>query len=133
MLRHKKGAHIQYEEEADLSTSDLSESETESSNEEQEETDKDKRSMRASYDPWDSVVQKAFEKCEEQFEEEVTKLLHKDDMSETEARSLVYHDMRSKYRKAIISVFTNRMSGSMPYASTRFTKPLRRRPPILLI
>jgi hypothetical protein len=111
MLRHKKGAHTQEEEEeeADLSTTDLSESETENSTEEQEETDTDKGLMSDSYDPWDSVVQKAFDKCAEQFEEEVTKLVHTDGISTSEARSHVYNDMRSKYRKAMITVFTNRM------------------------
>jgi len=65
--------------------------------------------MSESYDPWESVVQKAFDKCAEQFEDEVTKLVHREDISQTEARSHVYNEMRSKYRKAMITVFTNRM------------------------
>jgi len=110
MIRHKKGAHIQREEEEeDISTTDLSESEPEGSTEEQDDTDTDKRSMSESYDPWESVVQKAFDKCAEQFEDEVTKLVHREDISKTEARSHVYNEMRRKYRKAMITVFTNRM------------------------
>jgi polyhydroxyalkanoate synthesis regulator protein len=61
------------------------------------------------YDPWESVIQKAFEKCQEQFEEEVQKLLSKSNRNETEVKKQVYEDMKSVYRKAVSSVFTNRM------------------------
>ena len=112
MLRHKKNKHRR-EVETDMSDSELSDQETTDSeaengmSEADEASDTERHSEQ--YDPWESVVHKAFLKCQDQFEEAVTKLLQKRNIDQTEARKEVYHDMRSTYRKAISSVFINRI------------------------
>ena len=112
MLRHKKNKHRR-EGEIDMTDSELSEKETTDSeadggmSEADEASDTERHSDQ--YDPWESVVHKAFLKCQDQFEEEVTKLLQKRNIDEAEARKQVYQDMRSTYRKAVSNVFTDRM------------------------
>ena len=114
MLRHKKQKHGEKDTEA--VESDLSDTETTDSGTDHGMSDADEASDTGSqsredqYDPWDSVVQKAFDKCQDQFEEEVTKLVQRRNIDEAEARTRVYLDMRSIYIKAISNVFANRMA-----------------------
>ena len=73
------------------------------------EADDDSDTEMATEDPWDSVVQKAFDQCQNQFDRRVTGLLETTDIDDTEARKRTYLDMRHTYRKAVSGIFTARM------------------------
>jgi hypothetical protein len=107
MLRHKKTVHSKNERVDSEEESDISEEETNIAS--TEETDDESPVTSDMYDPWESVIQKAFEKCQEQFEDKVENLLRESNRDETEVKKRVYEDMKSVYRKAVNSVFTNRM------------------------
>lgn len=124
MLRHKRNKHRPQRESEDTggspSESELSEHETTESDTDGGMSDADEasdvklssrghREEEEEEDPWDSVMQKAFDKCQDQFERGVAQLLQSTDIGETEARKRVYLDMRSTYRKAASGVFTERM------------------------
>ena len=118
MLRHKKNVHRGVEEkrtavsgtESEQSDTETTESVTDNGMSEAEEaSDTERQASGGQYDSWESVVKKAFEKCQDQFEEGVTKQIQTLTIGETEARERVYQDMRSTYRKAVGAVFTERM------------------------
>ena len=112
MLRHKKNKHGKEKEESEseLSERDISESESEGAMSGADEaSDTDRAEGDDENDPWESVVDKAFDKCQDQFEEEVTKLIRRRNVDQTEARKRVYQDMRGTYRKAVSSVLTDRI------------------------
>ena len=81
MLRHKKQKHG--EKDTDATYSELSDTETTDSSPDtgmsdaDEASDTESQSRGDQYDSWDSVVQKAFDKCQDQFEEEVTKIVQR--------------------------------------------------------
>ena len=108
-----KNTHKYVEEnETELSDTEteLSESERDHGMSESDEaSDTERQSGREHYDPWDSVIERAFDKCQDQFEKEVAKMIRKRKISETGARRHVYQDMQSTYRKAVINIFTKRM------------------------
>jgi hypothetical protein len=110
MLRHKKTIHDQKEEEED--ESEQSDSESTFPVSEESDTDSD-----ASVDaedeneevvPWQSIVEKAFDKCQHLYEEQVQKLKQRQ-VEDSDARQQAYEDMRTTYRKAIMNIFMNRM------------------------
>ena len=118
MLRHKKNVHRGVEEkgtdvsgtESELSDTETTESVTDNGMSEADEvSDTDSHASADHYDPWESVIQRAFEKCQDQFEEKVTKQIQTLPIGETEARERVYQEMRSTYRKAVGAIFTERM------------------------
>ena len=121
MLRHKRNQHGPQREqeetasspsEAELTEHETTESDTDQGMSEADEASDVRRSSRGrreEEDPWDSVVQRAFAKCQHQFERRVAELLQTADIDEVEARQRVYLDMRSIYRKAASGVFAERM------------------------
>ena len=115
MLRHKKNKHGSLRKgdpmsasESELTETEISESDTDHDMSEGDEAS-DANTVDEEEDPWDSVVQKAFDQCQDQFERRVNELLRSNYISEEEARQRVYLDMRSTYRKAASGVFTDRM------------------------
>ena len=102
MLRHSKTIHGKKDNDKD----DEIGSDVETDNQSEEDSES-KEQVVNGYDPWDSIIGKTFEKCQQQFEEEVQKLLPK--MEVEDARAFVYDDMRPVYRKAAIGIFMKRM------------------------
>ena len=102
MLRHRKTIHGNKENGED----DDMGSDVETDNQSDEDSETEEQDINE-YDPWDSIVGKTFEKCQQQFEEEVQKLTPK--MEVEDARALAYDDMRPVYRKAAIGIFMKRM------------------------
>jgi len=72
--------------------------------------DTHRRDMDKRYDPWEGVIQKAFEKCDDKYQEEMEKLMKRKKLSRSDAGRRVYQDMGSAYRKAVMSIFMNRMT-----------------------
>lgn len=117
MLRHKRNKHGTIREAknaSELTDSDASGSELEGETMDFDDASVTNRQSGSNgdgerYDPWDSVVQKAFEKYQDQYEEQVIKLKLQQGLSEVEARNRVYLDMRGVYRKALGNVLINRI------------------------
>ena len=102
MIRHMNSMHAEAEDATERSDSETSHMEDDDgTNTDDQETPE--------YDPWESVVEKAFERCQEHFEEEVEKLIKTRHLGIDDAREEAYEDMRSTYRKAIMDIFTKRM------------------------
>lgn len=116
MMRHKKNKHGSKEQRAntvsdsELTDSELTDSDTDHSMSGADEASVGERPTDVDReDPWDSVIQKAFEKCQDQFERRVKELLHTTEITENDARQRAYLDMRAIYRKAASGIFTDRM------------------------
>jgi hypothetical protein len=111
MIRHKKTLHDQKEEEEDepaqsdsestISVSEESDTDIDTSVEEEEDENEE-------VDPWQGIVDKAFEKCQHLYEDRVHKLKQRH-VKESDARQETYEDMIATYRKAIMNIFTTRM------------------------
>ena len=103
MLRHKRSVHHHQKEESESSDTDQSFSDdldaTESDNE--EAVDK--------YDPWDSLIQKTFERCQAGFKERVDTLTRYRRMEQEVARSKAYKELKPTFRKALMTSIRDRV------------------------
>ena len=102
MLRHKRSVHHQEE-------SDTSETE-QSVLEDSDETESDDEEAVAKFDPWDSLIQKTFEQCQDEFEERVNNLTQKRHMDQEEAQNKAFKELQPLYRKALMTLFTSRLT-----------------------
>ena len=101
MLRHKRSVHPQENLSDTESDHDLSE-DNDNSDAEGDENEK--------YDPWESLIEKTFDLCKEEFEEYVDNLTRRRHMDQTDARRKAYKDLQPKFRKVLRSLFVSRMS-----------------------
>lgn len=115
MLRHKKSVHRQ--EDLNGSESDVSEDTSESSTESESGN---------TYDPWESLVLKAFDECLEEFEQEVNNLTQRRHMDHTEARQKAYKQLQSKFRKALMTLFIQRITWCKAMEQDPVYKTIRR-------
>ena len=103
MLRHKRNVHHQEKELPCNSDTDQYFSEdfdtTESDNEEE---------VVAKYDPWDSLIQKTFQRCQVQFKERVDNLTNNRHMEQEEARCKAYKELKPLFRKALVASLSHR-------------------------
>jgi hypothetical protein len=110
MLRHKKSMHSDSEYD-DMSDSDEQDDIFGSAS----DKEADAMSVTSSddsldYDPWQDIVDEAFNKCQAQFQVNVNKLTEKDgEISENEAEEIVFKDMKTKYRKAMMNAFGSKL------------------------
>lgn len=115
MLRHKRNKHEPFQDntnsasESELTDSEATDSETDRGMTDADESSPSDRYTGEEYDPWESVIDKAFNKCQDQYELEVTKLIRLKNISQHEARKQVYQNMRSVFRKAVSGVFMDRI------------------------
>ena len=101
MLHHKKTINGDHEETV--------ESDADVTPEEEEDDNTDDQNILDGYDHWESVIDKASEKSQEQFEMEVRKLMENSNMDKTNARNRVHMNMKQVYRKAVTTVLMNRL------------------------
>ena len=99
MLRHKRNVHSQKE---DSDSDDSMDIEPKPSTDES-----DSEQHVSNYDPWDSLIQKAFERCRQEVEETVTKLSRQTSLNKAHDRA--YEELRSSYRKALANNLCQRM------------------------
>jgi hypothetical protein len=100
MIRHKKTVHDQKEEEEDepaqsdsestISLSEESDTDIDTSVEEEEDENEE-------VDPWQSIVDNAFEKCQHLYKDRVQKLKQRH-VEESDSRQETYEDMIATYR-----------------------------------
>jgi hypothetical protein len=121
MMRHKKTVHAEDCEPDghDMDSSMDSEDNNDHTSDEDTEDDNDytsdveasdmEESTEDEIDPWDRVIEQAFDECQSQFEEKVAQLIKKKHLSEDDARTKAYVEMEPAYRKAIANIFRNRM------------------------
>lgn len=102
MLRHKRSVHRQEESDTSETEQMLSEDSDETESDNEEAVDK--------YDPWDSLIQKTFEQCRDEFEERVSNLTHKRHIDQEEARNTAYEELQPIFRKALMALFTSRVT-----------------------
>lgn len=115
MLRHKKSVHRQ--EDLNGSESDVSEDTSESSTENE---------AGDTYDPWDSLVQKAFDECLEEYQQEVNNLTQRQHMDQTEARYKAYKHLQPTFRKALMTLFIQRITWCKAMEQDPVYKSIRR-------
>ena len=115
MLRHKKSAHPDEDLEEDA-MSEVSVEEDifgpvkENSNDSSDENMSVTSENSVDIDPWQDIVDETFAECQSQFESEVSELMEDDtDISEEDAREIVYKDMKNTYRKAMMDIFGTKM------------------------
>ena len=73
--------------------------------EEEEEEDKEEDSD----NPWRLLIEKAFERCQLEFDERVTEQMTRLGVDEEDARKRVYDNMLPTYRKALVNIFVDGM------------------------
>jgi hypothetical protein len=115
MLRHKRSAHPDEDSEEDA-MSDISVQEdifgpVDENNYDNSDDDMSVTSEKSlDIDPWEYIVEEAFDKCQSQYETEVKELMEEDtEISESEARENVFEDMKSTYRKAMMNIFGRKL------------------------
>ena len=101
MLRHKKSVHQQ---------KDVSDSESESDFNEDADDSSAEGEVVDAYDPWEGLVQKAFDECRQKFEEEVNNLTRRLSIDQADARYKAYKDLLPTFRKALVTLFIKRMT-----------------------
>ena len=79
---------------AETNDSDIDVEEVEEAEEEEEGKEDD------SDDPWLLLIEEAFERCQSEFDERVTKHMARQGVDEDDARKRVYDNMLPTYRKA---------------------------------
>lgn len=111
MLRHKRSAHSNEDSDEDA-MSDVTDQEDIFGSVDENESDNSDDDMSVTsenssgIDPWQEVVDEAFQECQSQYEEEVREIMQDDtDLSESEAKKDVFEDMRGTYRKALMNSF----------------------------
>ena len=70
-----------------------------------EEEDKEEDSD----DPWRLLIEEAFERCQSEFDERVTKHMARQGVDEIDAWKRVYDNMFPTYRNALANIFVNEM------------------------
>ena len=60
-------------------------------------------------DPWRLLIEEAFERCQFEFDERVTKHMARQGVDEYDARKRVYDNMLPTYRKALANILVNEM------------------------
>jgi predicted RNA-binding protein Jag len=61
-------------------------------------------------DPWEEIVQEAFDQCQSQYQNEVNEAMEEDtDISESEAKKQVFEDMKNPHRNAIMKTFGSKL------------------------
>lgn len=111
MLRHKKYAHSDEESEDDA-MSDISEHEDIFGPVDAEETEgssENESEHSEQFDPWQVIVDEAFDKCQPQYQNDVEKLMEDSNTSEIEAREKVFETMRKTFRKAMMNSFGSKL------------------------
>ena len=99
MLRHKRNVHSQKEGSDSDDSMDI---------EQKPVTDEsDSKQHVSNYDPWDSLIQKAFEQCRQEFEQMVTKLSGQTSLNKALDRA--YEEPRSSYGKALANNLCQQM------------------------
>lgn len=110
MIRHKKHSHVDDSEDAmDDSTSETEDFGMGESASEDEMASGSSHKADGKKDPWEDLVELAFQNCDDTYQEEVDKLMQKDNISSEDARKEVYDTMRSTYRKAIMNQLMKRL------------------------
>ena len=93
------------QDKAETDDIDIDVGEEEEAEEEGEEEGKEENSD----DPLRSLVEEAFEQCQSEFDERVTKHMVRQELVEDNARERVYDNMLPIYRKALANIFVNEM------------------------
>ena len=88
--------------------------------EEEEEDGKEEGKEEDSDDPWRLLIEEAFEWCQSEFDERVTKHMARRGVDEDDARKRVYDNMLPTYRKASWRTFSLMNCGFMPCERTCF-------------
>ena len=98
ILRHKRSVNHQEKKLSDNFDTDQSLSEdfdTRESDNGEETVDK--------YDPWDSLIQKTFERFQVQFKERVDNLTNNRHIEQEEARHKAYKELKPLFSKAVMA------------------------------
>lgn len=117
MLRHKKSVHGPRDLHSSESETDVSEDTGESSTEGE---------VADAYDPWESLVQRATDECREEFEQEVDNLTQRRHMDQQEARRKAYKDLQPTFRKALMTLFIQRITWCKAMEHDPVYKTIRR-------
>lgn len=95
MLRHKRAEH-----------SDISDSETLDNEEEEEEEMDEQVDSDNEDDPWQCIIDRAFELCQEKYIDKVSELMTQNDYSKENAKQEAFEELTPLYRKTIAKVLT---------------------------
>ncbi|KAL4240375.1 hypothetical protein ACF0H5_001165 [Mactra antiquata] len=115
MLRHKKSAHSDNED--DMSDSfekedifgKLDDSVTTSSDEAMM-SEEDDSSPSSDIDPWNEIIDEAYQKCQSQYDNKVAAVMDDDsEVSDEEAREDAFEDLKSVYRTAMMNSFGRKL------------------------
>ncbi|KAL4236047.1 hypothetical protein ACF0H5_004433 [Mactra antiquata] len=113
MLRHKKTAHSDAKDvmsdslEKENIFGKLDESDTASSD---EAMMSENSSPSTDLDPWNEIIDEAYQKCQSQYDSKVAEIMDEDsDVSDEEAREDAFEDMRSVYRTAMMNSFGSKL------------------------
>ena len=104
MLCHKRNVHHQDKQLSNNSDTDQSLSkdfDARESDNEEETVDK--------YDPWDSLIQKTFQRCQVQFMERVDNLTNNCHIEQEETRGKAYKELKLLFRKALVVSLSDRV------------------------
>ena len=114
MLRHKRNVHpCKDQDESEPEQMELTD-------------DSDTEDVVDEYDPWNSLIDKTFENCQEEFEEKVEKLMNRRGMDKTDAMHRAYEELKSSYRKSLIALLTKRVRWFNAMQADSVYKAIRR-------
>ena len=103
MLRHQRSMHTD-----EYSGSD-SEVQSENSDVDISDQENEEATEDDAIDPWDAIVQEAFDRFQSEFEERVKDYVSKENVQESDVRQIVFEDMWDIYRKAMMNIFIDKM------------------------
>lgn len=123
MLRHKRNKHgDSFDSEEEVMSGENEDTE---SNNSTDEGSTSAPETEDGEDPWDEIVNHAFEDCQLDYEEKVKELMNSEDLDETAAKTKAFKELRSLYRKTIMHNFVEQMTWFNDIKQDRIFKAIK--------